>query len=329
VKIRSFPREFLPVLEAAPEAPWMYTGGLENHPRLVDRLAKVRPLWGNSGSVLRRVRDPERLSAAVREAGFRFPELAAGQRALIKPRSGSGGIGVRFASEADHARLPRGSYLQAFVDGQAESAAYVAARGSARLLGATRQLLRRDFDLTSPFLHVGSLGPLQLHHSVSDTLRRLGQMLADRFGLVGLFNVDYVRVGQEVWPVEINPRYSASMEVLERATAVRHVALHAAACERNTLPSADMPTFSHVCGKAIVYAEQDVVIAPAFDELANAWQERDGAPALADLPRIGEFLSKGQPVTTVLAKGESLHAVGGTLRRRVTEMQQLLARRSG
>src|SRR5437588_46110 len=60
VKIRRYPHDFLVALAAAPQAPWIYTGGLENFPRLVDRLADVRPLLGNSGHVLRRVRDPQR-----------------------------------------------------------------------------------------------------------------------------------------------------------------------------------------------------------------------------------------------------------------------------
>src|SRR5438094_10464728 len=35
--------------------PWLYTGGLENHPALVQRLAQRRPLWGNDETVLARV----------------------------------------------------------------------------------------------------------------------------------------------------------------------------------------------------------------------------------------------------------------------------------
>src|SRR5262245_55333161 len=44
VKIVRYPTDFLSAIEAAPSAPWVYTGGLENHPRLVDRLARLRPL---------------------------------------------------------------------------------------------------------------------------------------------------------------------------------------------------------------------------------------------------------------------------------------------
>src|SRR3954469_6116964 len=43
---------------AQPSGPWMYTGGLENDPELVDRIARKRPLWGVRGDALRAVRDP-------------------------------------------------------------------------------------------------------------------------------------------------------------------------------------------------------------------------------------------------------------------------------
>src|SRR4051812_3998717 len=77
IKIRRYPHDFLASLAAAPHAPWIYMGGLENHPRLVDRLGEVRPLLGNGGDVLRRVRDPRLLAEAARDAGCSFPPLRA------------------------------------------------------------------------------------------------------------------------------------------------------------------------------------------------------------------------------------------------------------
>src|SRR6188474_2299573 len=72
VRIDHYPRDFLPALAAAPDAPWVYTGGLENYPRLIDRLAAVRPLWGNRGASLRTVRDPRQLAELAVAAGLRF-----------------------------------------------------------------------------------------------------------------------------------------------------------------------------------------------------------------------------------------------------------------
>src|SRR5947208_429305 len=98
VKINRYPADFAAALAAAPLAPWMYVGGLENHPRLVDRLAKLRPLWGNRSEVLRLVRNPLRLAEGLAADGINCPavrlsppEPSTAVRWLRKPvRSGAG-----------------------------------------------------------------------------------------------------------------------------------------------------------------------------------------------------------------------------------------------
>src|ERR1700733_2287062 len=44
---KEYPHAFLSLLQEAPPGPWMYAGGLENHPDLVEQMAQARPLWGN------------------------------------------------------------------------------------------------------------------------------------------------------------------------------------------------------------------------------------------------------------------------------------------
>src|SRR6476469_9090194 len=93
VRIMHYPQDFAPSLAAAPPAPWIYTGGLENHPRLVERLAAIRPLWGNRSEVLRHVRDPVLFTLAAQRSGCLVPKLRASGAAdggasawLVKPR---------------------------------------------------------------------------------------------------------------------------------------------------------------------------------------------------------------------------------------------------
>src|SRR5262245_39322822 len=74
VKVANYPHDFIAALAAAPNAPWIYTGGLENYPRLIDRLTTIRPLLGHHGDVVRQVRDPRQLADAARAAGLAFPE---------------------------------------------------------------------------------------------------------------------------------------------------------------------------------------------------------------------------------------------------------------
>src|SRR5262245_54918068 len=56
-----YPHELPKILRQAPPGPWMFTGGLENRPKLIDRIARDRPLWGYPPARLRAVRDPVNL----------------------------------------------------------------------------------------------------------------------------------------------------------------------------------------------------------------------------------------------------------------------------
>ena len=129
--------------------------------------------------------------------------------------AGSGGLGVRFATTADLLLFPsQKSVLQRFVAGEAASAVYVAANGRAEFLGATRQLLGRDVGLPAEFAYAGTIAPLIVSPVEMQASHRLGGVLAREFGLVGLFGVDFVRAQGEIWVIEVNPRYTASVEVL-------------------------------------------------------------------------------------------------------------------
>ena len=72
----AFPNGFLDELRDAPPGPWLYTGGLENHPFVVSQLADRRTLWGNDAGALMKVRNPEWLFEQARAVGLNAPPAA-------------------------------------------------------------------------------------------------------------------------------------------------------------------------------------------------------------------------------------------------------------
>src|SRR3954463_6218410 len=103
VKISQYPQEFEAALAAAPQAPWTYAGALENYPQLIERLATIRPLMGNSANTVRQVRDIAQLADVVDAAGCRFAEVREAvvgesigieRQWLVKPKRSSGGLGI-------------------------------------------------------------------------------------------------------------------------------------------------------------------------------------------------------------------------------------------
>ncbi|MEX0936343.1 MAG: ATP-grasp domain-containing protein [Pirellulales bacterium] len=334
-RIDRYPHQFVSALAAAPPGPWMYVGGLENHPELVDQMARQRPLLGVAGQSLRRVRDPFELAAVVRQTGCRYPESRLAPNDvptdgtwLVKPRHGSGGIGV-LPWHGSRQTLPdKPSYWQARIDGLPAAAVYVAAGGRARLLGVTQQLIGPAWCGTGGFRYAGSLGPLTLENQVRQRLDGLGDCLSEAFELVGLVGVDLVLTPSDVWVVEVNPRYTASVEVLERATAVSAIAHHLAACCQGILPTpASMPGStpeSRKWGKAIVFASHSATVPEWLVRYAMANPPRRSWPPAADVPHAGTQIAKYHPIMTVFAAGTTLAAVEDRLRRRVAHTQAVL-----
>lgn len=281
-----------------------YTANFENHPEAVAALARGRRLLGNSPAVLRRVRDPLSLMRALRRRGFETPltraappraPLERGRRWLLKPRRSGGGHGT--SAWRPGRPVARYQYLQERIAGLPGSVVFVANGRRAHVLGLSRQLVGRGDFGAGGFRYCGSLmGPGVF--PVEEALRRraeaLAQAVVEAFGLVGLNGVDFVARAGVPWPIEVNPRFSGSMELLERGASVPLFAHHAAACG-GRLPDRATPDLTSVHGKAIVFARRDVVTGATLRWL--------GDPAVADIPHPGERIARGRPICTVFATG--------------------------
>lgn len=229
----NYPNGLLRAVADLPMVPWMYTGSLENHPRLVAKLARQRPLLGNDAAVLKKVRSPFAIAEVLRSVGLPRPAVLRPENAsrakgrwLIKPLAGAGGTGIHFLTGATSTiRSPRHVYLQEYVAGVSCAAVYLGDGQQAHLLGAARQLVGQSWLHVSGFRYCGSIGPMQLAPSLKKNLQHLGAVLASAFGLRGPFGVDFILKDGVAWPVEINPRYTASVEVLEYATGMSVLAV--------------------------------------------------------------------------------------------------------
>ena len=193
------------------------------------------------------------------------------------------------------------------------------------LLGVTRQLIGEAWCEMSGFRYCGSIGPVALNSQQQDTFDRIGQCLCECFALTGLFGVDAVINDDGVWPIEVNPRYTASCELFDRSCDISTVAWHVDACEL-----ARIPTESHsprrCCGKAIVYAKHRRVVSKAAAREMLA--PRTDWPELADIPLAGTTIEAHGPVVTVFAEGVNEQHVLEGLQSRVRRVQRWLEQAS-
>jgi predicted ATP-grasp superfamily ATP-dependent carboligase len=312
-----YPDSLPNLLATAPEAPWLYAGGLENHPALVDRLATLRPLWGNPGAVLRRVRDPGWLAGLWAALGV---SCSADQTAfLAKPLAGAGGHGIRFHRPGDLFD-PRREYLQPFLPGQSASALYAVWPTGYRLLGATWQLIGLDWLHAGPFRYCGNIGPV----SALPGLDTLGEHLVTA-GLRGLVGVDGILHRERFCPVEINPRYTAALEVLEYATGLRSLQWHRQACLGQCPDETIATGLQHdVVGKAILYAAVELTFPDSGPWLGTEQRPIEELPDFADLPRSGEVIPAGRPILTLLQRACTVEQCVEQLQQRARELTRWL-----
>jgi predicted ATP-grasp superfamily ATP-dependent carboligase len=329
-----YPHGFLNLIEMAPPIPWTYGGGLENWPRLVAQMARHRPLWGNDQPVLKRARSPQFVRNALKAAGLPAPRIQRrGEkrppgRWLVKPIRSAGGQSIHFwdGQNPCSSLVRRGDYLQEFIEGESRSAVFRGDGHTARMLGVTRQLVGEDWLRAAPFHYCGSIGPLALSTEETAALTKLGNTLTAACGLRGLFGVDGIERDGTFWPVEINPRYTASVEVLEFATGLQTLAWHRQIFDPTCPPPAPERPASACVGKAILFARADLVF-PAD----GPWTQGLSVPGLieemptfADVPRPGETIRAGRPILTCFARMASSGDCQRELRRTVTDLEAVL-----
>jgi predicted ATP-grasp superfamily ATP-dependent carboligase len=349
-----YPHGLVRLAERAPPGPWLYAGGLENHPDVVAAISERRPLLGNGPDVLRRVRDPFALPNLFTGGGFRFPRtlrptdpLPADGRWLRKPLRGAGGLGVRFATPGDIGR-DGGHVLQEFIDGepysvmfQGESRAVWDARPEPHRprprnwpftvrLACFRQLVGTRWLHAPPFAYAGNVGPLDVPFGHPLYIPACwAEHRADllRLGLSGLWGIDLILRDGAAYLLEVNPRYTASVELVEWCRPMAPLATHADCFARPgcNVMRKTWQRWPAKVGKAIYYAPARLTFPAAgpWDESLARCTDVNRRPDYADIPDPG-VIEAGHPVLTILAEAATEADCLAELKRRAAALDRLL-----
>ncbi len=311
--------------------PVWFGGGYENWGRELRRTAEGRFLNTPVAS-LDWCRDPARWCAGLEQAGFRVPrwKLDGGTNQgpwLVKSRTGMGGQNVRNVEVNTDCSIPDGCYLQEYIRGEDWSVVALGNGVRGVLLGCFRQLTGdRACGAPGEFHYCGNIGPLWPDSKPLLDLQYLVDQVARQAGLFGLFGIDLILAndGQQMVPIEINPRPTASGELLELATGINLFRLHCDALGgRLPVSRADGPPAGSagMLGKAIVFNRfpDSRRIGPV---LARAFQSRWAAGEIADLPVAESVVGPGEPLLTVFARGRD----GDTVEKELVRLAERIQR---
>ncbi|HTI50726.1 MAG TPA: hypothetical protein VL475_07240, partial [Planctomycetaceae bacterium] len=162
------------------------------------------------------------------------------------------------------------------------------------------------------------------------TMRQIGERLADEARLWGLFGCDFIVEGDTPWLTEVNPRYTAAMELLDHQWGLSLIDWHCQACASNdpdiSNSKSEIPNLNseisnlkfqisdlrsqipdrqtdRCFGKIILFADRDLIAGDARHLLRPPCD--DGLPNVADLPPPGQHISAGQPVCSLFASDDT------------------------
>jgi len=217
--------------------------------------------------------------------------------------------------------------LQERIPGRPGSILFAADGEHAIVLGVTRQLVGERRFGSREFRYCGTLlAPAEdPNWGTASALARqsaeLAAVLTRALGLVGVNGVDVIVHRDRVTPIEINPRHTAAMELLERRDGLSIFRTHVAACTGKLSTIARPAWTSAAAGKAIVFARRDVVTPSADRWIAD--------PELRDVPASGTSLRKGSPICTVFATAPTMDECNEELVARAARIHEETERPSG
>jgi len=318
--LHDWPGDVVKLIKESEPVSWMYTGGLENWPLILKQLENRSTLLGCHSEAVALVRDPFKLQLLLRQNEIRFPETQIRvpdwrRRWLRKPLASCGGIGISEWTQDQERQADQASskkyFYQQLLPGACYGAVFVGFHGSASLQGVTHQVFGQKQLGAGGFKYCGSFGPAELTNELNQEIERIGRVLAVEAGLVGLFGVDLLINGNELSVLEVNPRYTASIEVLELALNDSLLRRHLQAFKSTQAIDRGPSRKTEKVGKVVIYhsGASPVEVDEHFLDVLNRQTEAVFHDAwihgawIADIPTQHSIIHPEQPICSLLAQG--------------------------
>jgi len=316
-------------LQLSQFAGFVYGSGFEAQPNLLQKVAALIPVIGNSRATLAAAKDLNVFFAVMQKLNIQHPETLTQLPADVdlswyvrKLSGGSGGVHIQPAGSV-HGRALEHHYFQRKLTGVPVSLLFIANGTDVEVVGFNEQWVSASTQ--QPFRYGGAVSHAKLSIFVQQQLLDAARQLTVAFDLVGLNSLDAIvhdagldaDVAQ-VYVLEINPRLSATVDLYENGGVLFEC--HVQACTHRRLVDANgLPDKYDATSKAhaIVYADVDVTL--VADMVWPSWVT--DTPSLLNEPLQ---IVAGTPVCSVLACADNADAAKKEVLARMRQIKILL-----
>jgi predicted ATP-grasp superfamily ATP-dependent carboligase len=213
-------------------------------------------------------------------------------------------VDCRLARDERELKWSEGLIVQDFMAGRPASVSVIGNGQQARAVAVNEQLIGAAWTGAEAFRYSGNITPLE---PAFPGLEEMAEEIVSQLRLVGSNGVDFLLTDSGPVIVEVNPRFQGSLETVEMAIGLNVFQAHVDAF-RGLLP--ERPETLSSAGRAIIYAQKDMV---APEIAMEKWT--------TDVPRPGYRIKKGDPLLSLLARGEDRKEVLSLLQRRASRLR--------
>ena len=267
-------------------------GGIEGHYSILNRLPDNIKLVGNSVHTIQIIQTPTLFFTLLNKLSLNYPETRYEQpnnsNWLTKLSAGTGGIHIQPLQTHQY---NKNTYFQRYIKGSSGSVLFVANGQQAQLLGINRHYLQPS--TATPFRLGGIISPWEISDQHQCYLEQAVNKITPQTYLQGINSLDFIISEEgELFLLEINPRMSASAELLSGDKALFQLYINAC---HGLLPEKKRKKHPLFSGLHYIYTNQDIHIP---DQMI--WPS-----ACHDIPVSGTFILSGDPICTLHDKATS------------------------
>lgn len=315
---------------------FIYTSSWDNHPELLSELESLNNLTfaANNSDVINKLCSKKGLYdlfKVIKKTALKTPEiifdkdiikerlnkdefLNSDKKFLLKPLKSGGGREIELIySLKDYSRI-KGKlindnyYFEEYIDGELYSAQFGADTRNSKLISITKQL--NALNTENAFQYGGNI-LIKADQQLRKILQETADLLTSIYGLKGINGFDFIIRNDEMYFLELNPRFTAAVELLLPIYSEDVFKIYFEKEIKKNYLHKYLNTDIKESGKIIYYAKSDLKVKDDLNKL-NSKNIRDSIIEsgqnnyfIKDLPQIGEKFLKGDPVFTLIIKADN------------------------
>lgn len=267
--------------------------GIEQFSVILSQLPPNIQLVGNTSATIKHLKTPAHFFALLNQLELPYPETqytppSNTENWLCKPNTGSGGMNICLANDAKHNNP---GYYQRYISGINGSALFLSTGKQMQILSINQQYC--GYQQTQPFRLQQIDTPLNLSWLIKAELSDAINKLVTATGLIGINSIDFILDrDQQLFLLEVNPRLSASAELLQLPLPVFRY--HYAASLNKINPDLGQPDLAP---RRLVYLFADIAY--------RIPRQMDWPSQCRDIPPAETCIQTGEPICTLILQADN------------------------